>query len=138
MYAEWIRQAVAVKLESFWTSALGKLVFPNIDSVNTESGEPVFRVQITYPPTGRQRESIGSPTFIRRRGYLFLHGEVPAGSGTKNITFTLDVFNTYFNEARLELPNGRHVVFDVANVQTLGFKEGRYRESAIVKFYVDE
>lgn len=138
MYAEWIRTAIAAKLESVWSSSLGQVVYPNQDSVNVQSGQPVYRVQITYPPTGRQRESIGSPGFIRRRGYLFFHGEVPAGSGTKDMNNALEFFNTYFSEARLMLPNGRHIVFDVANVQTLGFKDGRYRESAIVKFYVDE
>lgn len=138
MYAEWIRVAIAAKIETFWRSEFGKIVYPNMDSPNVQSGEVVYRAQITYPPTGRQRESIGSPTFIRRRGYLFLHGDIPTGSGTKDLGTTLAIFSSYFDEARLELPNGRHIVFDVANIQTLGFKDGRYRESAIVKFYVDE
>ena len=130
-----IRRLIASKLGAEWDTSLGTVVYPNQPSENN-SGKLHYDFQLVFPPTGRQRMSIGQPKDIRQTGYAYLLGYAPVDTGTSELNKGLIKFQHIFEEAIItEL--GYSIRFREVNIVTLGLKNQMYRSNAVVEFYTD-
>lgn len=130
-----IRRLITTRMHDNWNLNDGPVVYPN-QSADNYAGTLHYDLQIVFPPSGRERMSIGGFKDVRQTGYAFLLGFAPKDSGTSQVYTGLSKFKDIFEECRIT-ENNRTLVFKVANFNTLGLKNQMYRVNAQVEFYTD-
>lgn len=135
MELEDIRQLIATHLTDNWDTSLGPIVLPNQPSEDL-AGKLHYDIQIVFPPTGRNRLSIGGFKDIRQTGYLYLLGYIPRDKGTTKLLAGVTHFKNLFEELIL-FKNTHSLRFKEVNTNTLGLKSQMYRINGSVEFYTD-
>ena len=126
-------------IKASWDVAvLGPLVYQNLKNPNTGPGQVYSSVMIVPNEAARTRNSIGTTGLFRSRGFLFFTVYAPEGSGSLIQKRVQDAIIEMFDEKVLPMSNGRKIVCEVCEPQTLGARDGTFRVAVSVPYHRDE